>query len=299
MSHHHHHHHVPATLSRKRLLVAILLNFAITIAEIIGGIISGSLALISDALHNFSDGLAIIISYAAIKLGARPKSLQFTFGLKRAEILAAILNSATLIAICIYLFIESYKRFVDPEPISGSMIVIVATIALLANIFCMVLLRGISRGNMNIRAAYLHIVSDVVTSLAVVIGGLAIHFYRIYWIDPLITVLISLYILKESFDIVKDATGILMMSTPQSLSLPEVKSTLEALPGVKNIHHVHAWALTEHNIHFEAHIDVDDMMVSETGSLSQAIEQKLKEEFSIDHVTLQFECNACHSKALV
>lgn len=284
--------------STARLFITMVLNFTITIAEVIGGVMSGSLSLISDALHNFSDGIAIIIAYIAIRLGQRSKTKHYTFGLKRAEIVAAIINSATLIAISFYLIKEAYERFFQPQPIEGSLMVAVASIGLAANIIGTLLLRKGSRLNLNIRSAYLHLFSDAVSSIAVIIGGLFIYFYEIYWIDPVLTLIISLYVLKGSFDIVKDATQILMMATPKTISIEKIKKEIEAIPGVKNIHHVHIWMLNEQNIHFEAHVDVEDMKISETGTLSRLIEEKLHHH-NINHVTFQFECDACRTKTLV
>ena len=151
---------------------------------------------------------------------------------------------------------------------------------------------------MIIRSAYLHLFSDAVSSIAVITWGLFIYFYEIYWIDPVLTLIISLYVLKGSYDIVKDATQILMMATPKAISLEKIKKEIEAIPGVKNIHHIHVWMLNEQNIHFEAHVYVENMKISETGTISKLIEEKLHEH-NINHVTFQFECDACRSKTLV
>ncbi len=298
-NHHHMHNHSESNTSATRLFITMALNFLITLFEIIGGILSGSLSLISDALHNFSDGIAILISYIAIKLGARPVTEQYTFGLKRAEIFAAVINSGTLIAICLYLFKEAYNRLTTPEPISGGMMIIVASIGLLANVIGAALLRKGSQKNINIRSAYLHLISDVASSVAVIIGGIFIYFYSIYWIDPLLTVLISIWVLKESFEILKDATNVLMMGTPKNASMVNIQKELEAVKGVKNIHHVHIWRLNEQTIHFEAHIEVDEMPVTETTKLGTIIEEKLNKKYQINHVTLQFECDKCDPKTLI
>jgi len=292
-------HHSHKNTSTIRLFVTMLLNFLITIAEVIGGIYSGSLSLISDALHNFSDGIAIIISYIAIRLNEQPRNEKYTFGLKRAEILAAIINSGILIAICIYLFREAYNRFTHPETISGGIMISVAGIGLTANIIGTLLLHKGAHNNINIRSAYLHLLSDAFSSVGVIIGGVAIYFFRIYWIDPLLTVLISLYVLLQSFKIVKEAMNILLMSTPVQISMDRIREELESIPEVKNIHHVHIWRLSEHDIHFEAHVDVDDITVSESSGISSLIEDKLLKNFKINHVTLQFECDRCESKSLV
>ncbi len=295
----HSHHHHSAETSGWRLLVTIVLNFVITIAEIIGGILSGSLSLISDALHNFSDGIAVIISYIAIRLNKRPKDAKFTFGYKRAEILAAVFNASVLIGISLYLFFEAYNRFANPEHVEGGLMTIVASIGLIANVTGTLLLKSGSKDNINIRSAYLHLLSDAVSSLGVIIGGIFIYLYKIYWIDPLLTVLISLYIIKESYEIVKEATEVLMMAAPENLSIDELEKEIMKLDGVKNIHHVHLWRVNEKDIHFEAHVEVDDVLVSKTEEMLTQIENTMHDKFDISHVTIQFECDRCNVKELV
>lgn len=294
-----HNHSLSKETSTTRLFITILLNFTITVAEIIGGIISGSLSLISDAMHNFSDGIAVFISYIAMRLNKKPKDYNFTFGYKRAEILAAIFNASVLIGISLYLFIEAYHRFVNPKEIEGSTMILVATIGFVANVVGTLLLRSGAKENMNIRSAYLHLFSDAVSSVGVIIGGLFIYLYDTYWIDPIITVLISLYIIKESWVIVKEAIHILMMRAPEEISIGKIEEVVNKLDGIESIHHVHFWNVNEQDIHFEAHIKVEDMMVSKTELLLERIEKLLHNEFSIGHVTLQFECDRCEIEKLV
>jgi cobalt-zinc-cadmium efflux system protein len=188
-----------------RLLITVILNVLITVAEIIGGIISGSLALISDALHNFSDAISVIISYIAIKLKGRDNSPKHTFGFKRAEILAAVINSSVLVAISVYLIYQAVLRFQHPEPIKGVLMTVVASIGLAANIAGTLLLKRDAKTSMNIRSSYFHLLSDAVSSVAVITGGLAIVLWNIYWIDPVLTILISIYITRESYKILFEA----------------------------------------------------------------------------------------------
>ncbi len=296
---HQHAHVVSQKTSSSRLFLTMMLNFLITVVEIIGGLWSGSLSLISDALHNFSDGIAIIISYIAIRLNRLPHSEQYTFGLKRAEILAAIINSSTLIIISFFLIKEAYGRFTHPTAISGGLMIGVALIGLAANIAGTLLLRSGAHGNMNLRAVYLHLLSDAASSVAVILGGVAIYLYGIYWLDPLLTVLIALYILKESFHITKEAIQVIMMASPQGIAMEDLNREISAIRGVKNVHHIHLWRLDEHDIHFEAHVEVDDMPVRNTQPILREIEQRLLKKYHITHVTVQFETDRCRQKKLV
>lgn len=296
---HIHSHNSGSETSEKNLFITMALNFFITIAEVIGGFISGSLSLISDALHNFSDGIAIIITYIAMRLSKKPKTFKYTFGLKRAEIIAAIINASTLIIISFFLIKEAIERFYNPSPITGSLMLIVAALGLIANIAGTLLLKKGSEGNLNIRAAYFHLLSDAVSSLAVIIGAVFIIFYKIYWIDPLLTILISVYILKETYEIVKEALDVIMMSSPEGIDLNELKLLVESINGVKNIHHIHLWKLNDNDTHFEAHIEVEDMVVSKTAEIQKLIEHELHDRYEINHTTLQFECDKCSTKSIV
>ena len=294
-----HSHIAPGGQLENNLFITMLLNFLITVVEIAGGIVSGSLSLLSDAIHNFSDGIAIIVSYIAIRLSKRPRTLKYTFGLKRAELLAAIINASTLIVISFFLIKEAIERFSSPTPITGNLMLIVAAIGLVANIVGTVLLKRGSDQNINIRAAYVHLLSDAVSSLAVIIGAVFIMVFNITWIDPALTILISIYILKETYDIVKEAVDVIMMSSPAGIDMDDLQRTVEAIPGVRNMHHVHLWKMNDTDIHFEAHIDVDDVLLSRTADIRRQIEKSLHDKHEINHTTLQFECDSCRTKDLV
>lgn len=282
-----------------RLIITVLLNLLITVVEVIGGIISGSLALISDALHNFSDAISVIISYIAIRLKERDSSSKHTFGLKRAEILAAVINSSVLVIISIYLFYEAILRFQNPEPIKGILMTVVASIGLAANIAGTLLLKRDAKTSMNIRSSYFHLLSDAISSVAVIIGGLAITFWNMYWLDPLLTILIAVYITRVSFKILSNAIHVLMEGAPPDISIREIQTEVEKLEKVENIHHVHIWTVGERDVHLEAHIDVADMMISKSNILGGEIEALLKTKFGINHITLQFECEQCKDVGLV
>lgn len=294
------HHHDHEVKTRKSLMTTMFLNFSITAAEIIGGIFSGSLSLISDALHNFSDAISIIISYFAMLISQRENNERMTFGYKRAEILAALFNSVVLVVISVFLFKEAYIKFFNPEPINGAIMIVVALIGLLANALSVFLLKENAEENLNIRSAYVHLLSDALSSVGVVIGGICIYFFKIYWIDPLLTVLIGIYIIKESFEIINESVSILMQGTPENINLEIVKREIEKLPNVKNIHHVHVWQTNDDDVHFECHVNLkDDVKVSQSKEVMEQIEIVLDELFDIHHVTLQMEYECCEDVGLI
>ena len=302
LGHDHIHKHIAANelgSIRGRLFVTLVLNLVITFAEIIGGIISGSLALISDALHNFSDGISIIISYIALKLKHHSNSMKHTFGLKRAEILAAVINSAVLIIICIYLFYEAFERFLNPSPVDAEVMSFIALIGLAANFVGTLLLKRDSQNSINIRSTYLHLFGDTVSSAAVILGGIAIILWNINWVDPLLTILIGLYIIRESYDILTDAVHVLMEGAPLNISIEDIQKEVEKITEVENIHHIHLWMVGDNDAHLEAHINVNDMKISESDKLRLKIEKALHEKFGIHHITLQFECNQCPEPYLI
>ncbi|KNZ43391.1 cation diffusion facilitator family transporter [Acetobacterium bakii] len=291
------HKHDGSNLSGKKIFWVTVLNATITLAEIIGGILSGSLALLSDAIHNLSDTVAIALSYVANKIAQKPKNAKKTFGYKRAEILAAFINASVLLALSIVLIVEAFKRWQSPEIINGTLMIIVASIGLVANFISVFLLEKDSHENLNIKSSYLHLISDTVSSVGVVIGGIAIKLWGIVWIDPLITVLISLYIIRETFHVIKTTVNILMQSSA-TLDYEGIKISIEKMDKVKNIHHVHSWMTNEKTIYFEAHIDIEDMQLSEAEKVCEKIEQFLKENYGINHVTLQAEVDKCCDKSM-
>lgn len=295
---HHHGHQHP--INEKNLLIVTLLNLVITVAEFAGGILSNSLALMSDALHNLSDTFATFIAYIATIISKKTANNQKTFGYKRIEILAALLNAVVLIVICFYLFKEAYERWNNPEPINSIIMLVVAMIGLLANLYAVLILRKDAGKNLNVKAAYVHLIGDSLSSVLVIIAGVLIQFYKIYWIDPIITVLIGIYIIKEAFVILKETINILMQSTPGSVNIENIKIRVEEIPEVHNLHHLHVWNLTDQEVHLEAHVELSkDMKLSEVKIIQKQVEDLLKNRFSIHHLTLQFEFNADHPTQLV
>jgi cobalt-zinc-cadmium efflux system protein len=296
--HGHSHSHDISSIKGINLILVVLLNFIITVAELIGGIYSGSLSLLSDALHNFSDGIAIVISYIAMKIAGKEKDEQKTFGYKRTTILAALLNSIVLIAISIFLFKEAYLKFVHPQPVNGSVVIWVALLGLIANFIGVLLLQKAKSGDLNIRSSYLHLLSDALSSLGVLIGGIIIYYFNMYWVDPLLTVLIGLYVMKESFEIVQKSLNILIQGVPEEIDVVAVAQDLQQIAGVENVHHVHVWSLDERNINFEAHVNIEDRLVSATREMLKQIEHRLL-HYGITHTTIQFEYNCCTSVGII
>ena len=283
-----------------RLAASVGLNLATTVAQIIGGILSGSLSLISDALHNFSDTVALTISFFAVRLARRKNTEAQTFGYKRAEILAALFNASALVVVSIFLFKEAIARFSHPHPINSVLMLSVASVGLIANIVSVFLLKAHAHEDLNIRAAYVHLFSDFLSSIAVIIGACAIFISKAYWIDPALTILIGIYVLKEGYKIIEESTHILMQHVPKGINLKEIQARIQSIDGIKDIHHAHLWAVTERDIHFEAHINVSrDMPVSETCILVKQVEEALKENFAVTHVTLQVEFNSCKGVSLI
>ena len=293
-------HNHPESLKANRLLIATVLNLIIFFTEIAGGLLSNSLSLITDALHNLSDGLAIFIAWVANKISSRPSNLKRTFGYKRIEILAAFLNALILIAVSLYLFYEAALRIINPEPVKGLIMLIVAVIGLIANLVAVLLLHQDAKRNINIKAAYLHLFGDTLSSVAVLAGGIFIYFFDLYWIDPIVTILIGLYIIKETWTILKQTIDILMQGSPSGINIDEIKLDIELIPEIANIHHVHIWNLDDQSVHFECHVDLlKNIRISETDPIYNKIEEILKEKYHIKHLTIQFEHYKCDDKEMI
>ncbi len=289
----HHHHPVSGT----KLFITIILNLIITIAEIIGGIFSNSLALLSDALHNFSDVMALIIAYIANKLSGKEANEKNTFGLKRAEIIAALFNASVLIGIGVFLIVESVHKIIHPEHIKSLWVIGFGLLSVILNGASVLLIKDDSHDNLNMKAAYLHLLTDVATSIAVIIGGVLIYYFKIYSVDAIISLLIAIYLIYSAFDIVKDSTKILMQYSPENINLDEVIKEIEQYPEIKNIHHIHIWQLNEHDIFLEAHIDLNEnLSAEEISKLIDKLEKDLEEKFHITHTTFQVEYNRNDNK---
>lgn len=304
MGHHHHgnqdHSHAHHDLKGRNLGISIILNILITVAQVIGGIISGSLSLLSDALHNFSDVLSLIISYIANRLSKKKASLNKTFGYKRAEIIAAFVNAATLMVVAIFLIIEAVERFFNPQEIESNLVIWLSALAIFANGFSVLLIKKDANVNMNMKSAYLHLLTDMMASVAVLIGGLLIKYFQLYWIDPLLTVLIAIYLVYMGYNLLRESTNVLMLFTPKSLEVKAIVSTISKIEPIKNVHHVHVWQLNEEEIHLEAHIDFNsDIRLSEFDGILEKIEKIVHRDYGINHVNIQPEFGKCDSKKII
>ena len=293
MGHDHNHSHVHIhkhEVEGKNLVYSILLNLLITVAQIVGGIISGSLALISDALHNFSDVLSLVFSLVAHKLSRRKASINNTFGYKRAELIAAFINAITLIVVALFLIYEASTRLFHPTPIQSTLVIWLALLGIIVNGGSVLLLKKDSEHNLNMKSAYLHLLTDMMASVAVLIGGLLMKFYGWFWVDSLMTLLIALYLIYVSYDLIISATKMLMLFTPDYIDIKEIVREVHKIKGVNKLHHIHVWHLNEEELHLEAHLDCsDDIKMSEFNVLLHEVEMVLFEKFHINHINIQPE----------
>lgn len=287
----HDHSHDIEAMGDRRLGWAIAINMLLTVAQVIGGIVSGSLSLIADALHNFSDAASLLIAWVARRIGRQPPDSFKTFGYKRAEVIAALINLVTLVIVGLYLVYEALWRMVEPQVIEGWTVVIVASIALIIDIATAVLTYSMSKHSINIRAAFLHNVSDALASVGVIVAGSLILLYDWYWTDTALTLLIAGYVLYQAATLLPRTIHILMQGTPEDIALEDVIGAMEQVDGVDGIHHVHLWQLDEHNNALEAHVVIGDF--SATEKIKTALKRELKERFAITHSTLEFETDHC------
>lgn len=285
--HSHHHHH---EVTGKNLSVSIFLNIGITVAQIVGGFLSGSLSLISDALHNFSDVLSLIFSYIAHKLSKRKANFSHTFGYKRAELLAAFINSATLVVVAVYLIYEAIVRFSNPVIIGSGIVIWLSLLGILFNGFSTLLLKKDAGHSVNMKSAYLHLLTDTMASVAVLIGGLLMKYYQWFWVDSVITFIIAIYLILMGFGLLKSTTKMLLLFTPENIDVEKIIQKIHSVTGNNKLHHIHLWNLNDNERHFEAHLECcEDMPISEFNKIVDAIEEVLHHDFNISHCTIQPE----------
>lgn len=303
MSHNHNHNnhghcHHPK-VSGKKLLITIILNIVITIAQIVGGIVSGSMALLSDASHNFSDVLSLIISYIATKLSTKKNSITETFGFKRAEIFAAFINAFTLVIIAIYILSQAIFHLFKPEAITGNIVIVLASLSIVLNGASVFLIKDDAKNSINIKSAYLHLFTDMLTSVAVLISGFAVKYYQLYWFDSAISIAIAFYLIYHSWDILSTSLKILMQFTPNNIDINKLVKQINKIPEIKNIHHIHIWQLDENEIILDAHIDTNEnIQITDFEKTHSKIGEILK-EYNISHFTIQPEFSRCDDKRII
>ena len=293
--HHHHHHHIDPNAGDGRLIGAIAVNMALTVAQVLGGIFSGSLAMIADALHNFSDAISLVIAAVARRIARRPATEQMPFGFARAEVVAALVNYTSLIIIGLYLVMEAVLRFLSPEPVQGWLVVIIAGVALVVDLVTALLTYTMSKESVNIRAAFLHNVADALGSVAVIVAGALVLLYEWYWVDAVVTLMISAYILMHVRADVGEVIRVLMLASPRDLDMHEVIATVTDLPGVESLHHVHIWQMQERDAALDAHVVVEHGAWDRADEIKASIKVRLSEAYGITHATLELECarHAC------
>lgn len=299
----HSHSHTPGSVENplldRNLIFSIGMNAVIVIAEFVGGLMSGSLALLSDALHNLSDVAALTLALVARRLGRRAKSHNHTYGLGRLEVLAAFLNSATLLIVSSFICREAVLRLLHPEPIKGGIMLAVAGVGLLANLVSVFLLKGHAHDDLNMRSAFLHLVQDTLSSVAVVLAALFVGTHYGAYLDPVVSILVVLMILRSGWGLLQDAVRILLEGTPPGLDLVEIQHDIQERFAVLDVHHIHVWELKAGHRMLSAHVRMAEMPLSEAESLLENIREHLAHEWNIAHSTLEPEVNGCGSYSLI
>jgi cobalt-zinc-cadmium efflux system protein len=284
---HDHSGHSHSTANRKRLLLTLILAAGYMIAEVIGGLISNSLALLADAGHMFSDVASLGLSVFAIWIANRPSGSQRTFGYYRAEILAAMVNGATLVAVSFFIVFEAWHRFSDPPEVQGGLMMWIAVGGLVVNLFGLAVLHGGKDHSLNVRGAWLHVLSDTLGSVAAIVAGLLIQNFGWYIADPIISAVISLLVVVSAWRLLLDSTWVLMQAAPANINVPELNTALAETPGVLEVHDLHVWTITSGMDSVSCHIVSDGTQPYD--SLLQRVRDVVIKQFSIDHVTIQIE----------
>jgi len=287
---------VPMSSIKRGLIAGIALNLLIVVAEVVAGIAAGSLGLLSDAIHNFTDMAALGITWFAIEQARKPPTASKTFGFHRTGILTALINSLAMVAVTLWIFYEAYQRFQDPQPVGGAIVMITATLALCANLGIIGVLRNRSSGDINIRSAILHLLGDAAASAAVVVAGIVIVATGWYAVDPLISVVLGLAILWGAWQIIRETIEIFLESSPRAIDVDQLMSEMKEEVGVLDIHDIHVWTLGSEIYALSCHVVVEDVMLSESSRILSDLKKMLARDFGIIHSTLEFETEPCDVK---
>ena len=286
-----HHHHGPVNANAAVLTKALMLTGTFLGIEVVGGILTGSLALISDAAHMLTDTVGLAIALAGIKIGQRPADTRRTFGYQRFEILAAAFNAVMLFGVALYILYEGYRRFVEPQPIQTWGMLLIAVAGLVVNLLSMRLLRAGKDSSLNVKGAYLEVWSDMLGSLGVIAAGTIIAATSWTWVDPLVAIGIGIWVLPRTWTLLRETTNILLEGAPDGVDVEGVAAALKATTGVQDIHDLHVWAISGDLPSLSAHVVVADGHDGEDVRL--AAQSVLVERFNILHVTLQTERQDC------
>lgn len=284
-----HNHAAPDTLGAK-LLVGVVVNLFIVVIQVIGGLLANSLGLLSDAAHNASDVVSLILSYGANRLGKLPPTPQRTFAFRRSEVLVAFLNAAGLIAVAIFVAYEGVGRLLHPEPVGGLPVMLIAGLGMVANAGSAWILRG--HDDLNTRSAFLHLMADAVMSLGVVVSGFLVWAFHFDAADALVSIVLSFWMVKEAWGIVRESVNILLEGTPESLDFWEIAKAMEAEDGVRDVHEMHVWTISSNEFALSAHMVVDDERLSDLAVIVRRVKDMLRERFDIGHPTLEVESTA-------
>jgi cobalt-zinc-cadmium efflux system protein len=279
--------------TQRNMLAVLSITAGIMIAEIIGGLLANSLALLSDAGHMLTDILALSLSLVAMRFARKPPTPAKTFGFYRLEILAAFFNGMLLLIISFYIFYEAYHRLIDPREIKGLFMLIVAAIGLLANGVGIAILRKSANRSLNVRPAFFHLLGDTISSAGVIVGGIVIIYTGWYMVDPIISILIGGLILRGAYSLVRESIDILLEATPKDINVEEMASDLVRIEGVKDVHHLHLWTITSGLYAMSAHVVIDDLLISKSSQILEEIEKLLQGKYSMEHITIQFESESC------
>lgn len=278
-----------------KLKYGLIITGVILVLEIAGGILSNSLALLSDAGHVFADGIALALSWYGVRQAARPSSSRMTFGYHRVGVIIAIVNAVSILAIAGIILFEAYQRFYQQPEINSVMMLVVAVIGLAANIFVASWLHKEQGESLNVKSAFWHAVGDALASVGVIAGAIIIMFTKLYWVDAAVSVLISLIIIFAAWGIFREGMRILLEAVPRDISIKEVQKAMKSIPAVKDIHDLHIWSISSNLHSMSCHVLVDDCSVSQAESVRQQIEDMLREKFGISHTTMQTECTQCNN----
>jgi len=297
-SHSHSHFGDIARQTTSRLALSLLLTFAFVIFEAAAGILGNSLALLTDAGHNLTDVIALGLSWFAIRLTAQPANARKTYGYHRAGILAAVINSTTLIIIALGVFYEAYQRFITPSEVNSGILIGVGLIAVIINLVTALLVRRGSEKDLNLRSVFVHLMGDVLSTVGAVIAGVIIYFTKANWLDPLVSVLIGFLILYNAWGILRDAMDILLEATPRDVDMKTMVDDLVKVEGVLGVHDLHVWSLTENLRTMSAHILTEDIPISAGADIQLKINEILYHRYNVAHATLQLECVGCDPDSL-